>query len=55
MYTSAVGLVFVVNEISHKEVVVPEGVAGVNFDFRSSLKIEFSFMLNYYAVQFGMI
>jgi hypothetical protein len=45
----------VVNEISGKEVVVPEGVAGVNFDFRSSPKIEFSFMLNYYAVPFGMI
>jgi hypothetical protein len=45
----------VVNEISHKEVVVPEGAVGVHFDFRSSLKIEFSFTLNYNAPQFGMI
>jgi hypothetical protein len=45
----------VVNEISRKEVVVPEGAAGVNFDFTSSPLIEFSFALSYYAVQFGMI
>ena len=45
----------VVNEISHKEVVVLEDAAGVNFDFRSSLIIEFPFTLNYCAVQFSMI
>ena len=45
----------VVNEISCKKMVVLEGVAGVNFDFRSSPIIEFSFTLNYCAVQFGVI
>jgi hypothetical protein len=45
----------VVNEISHKKLVVPEGVTGANFDFGSSQLIGFSYTLNYYTVQFGMI
>ena len=47
-------LSFVVNEISRKKVVVPEGAAGLEL-IRSFILVEFSFMLNYYVVQFGTI
>jgi len=45
----------VVNEISRNKVVVPEGVAGLVNYIRLFLLVEFSFTLNYYVVQFGMV
>ena len=47
-------LSFGVNEISRNKVVVPEGAAGLEL-IRSFILVEFSFMLNYYVVQFGTI
>jgi len=52
--TYRLSLSFVVNEISRNKVVVPEGAAGLRL-IRSFLLVEFSFTLNYYVVQFGMI
>ena len=44
-----------VTEIPRSILVVPEGAAGVSFDFRSFLLLDCSFKLNYCVVRFGTV